>query len=254
MKSLAIIAAKKAGKYLLHNYQKDLCLAGERGLAKEIRTKYDLFSDKLIIKEISQKYPLHNLLTEESGFIGGKSKLSQFTWVIDPLDGSRNYINGNPFFAVSIALLKRGEIQLGVIYAHVLKELYVAEKGKGAFLNGRKINVSNVSALSQSYLLSCEGGCKTNRRIAEIYAQFLPKVKDLRKLGSAALEAAFVASGRSDAYLVVRSSFWDVAAAILLVKEAGGMVTNFAGSHWGREENDLIFSNGLIHKKIIHIL
>lgn len=251
MKSFAISVAKKAGTFLLRNFGKETALVKKRGTAKEVHLLQDLKSDKLIIREIKRKFPIHNILTEESGFI---DKKSDYTWVIDPLDGSTNFARGNPFFAVSIALMKKKELLVGVVFAPFLKELYVAEKGKGAYLNGKRLHVSRTNAFSKSYFVSCEGGDANNKRVAKINAAFHPLVKDMRKLGSAALESSSVAAERSEAYIVRQISPWDVAAGVLLVEEAGGKVTDFAGKPWKAKKANLVFSNGKVHQKILNRL
>lgn len=250
MKYFAIATAKKAGGYLLRNFRKGPS-PFPRATAKGITTKYDKESDKIIVREISQRFPYHNLLTEESGFI---PKKSEYTWIIDALDGTTNYMNNNPFFAVSIALKKGENLLFGVVYAPFLQELFIAEKGKNTLVNGKKIHVSTRKSLAQSYFLSCEGGEETNRRTAKINALFHPQAKDLRKLGAASLEAAFVASGRADAYIVTKISPWDVAAGVLLVREAGGIVTDFKGKEWMAKKKDLVFSNGKIHGQVLKLL
>ena len=248
IKIFAVSLSKKAGNFLLHNFRKDKNLIKKRGFAKEIHLPQDVKSDKLIISEIKKKFPKHNILTEESGFMDRKS---DYTWVVDPLDGSTNFARGNPFFAVSIALMKDNDVILGVINAPFLKELYVAERGKGAYLNGKKIRISHKSKLGECYFVSCEGGDATNAQIAKINAKFHPLVKDMRKLGSAALESASVAAGGSEAYLVRQISPWDVAAGVLLVEEAGGKVTDFAGKVWNAQKANLIFSNEKVHENIL---
>ncbi len=254
-KATAIRVAKKAGSYLLQNFRRHPALLKVRATAKELHTRYDKTSDKMIIREIFRKFPIHNLLTEESGFIGRKSS---YTWIIDSLDGTTNFSRGNPFFSVSIALAcgenSGKELLLGVIYAPFLGELYVAEKGKGAFLNGKRIHVSSRGHFEKSYFLSCEGADRSNERIARVNALFHARVKDLRKLGSAALEMAAVASGRAEAYLTTSMDPWDVAAGILLVEEAGGEVTDFRGEGWGFERTALIASNGIVHDKVLRRL
>lgn len=251
MRKFAVSVAKKAGNLLSHNFRKDKALTKKRGTAKEIHLLQDVKSDTLIIKEIQRKFPTHNILTEESGFI---DKESEYTWVIDPLDGSTNFARGNPFFAVSIALMENKEVILGVVNAPFLKELYVAERGKGAYLNGKKLHVSQTGTLAKSYFVSCEGGDATNKKIAQINVTFHPLVKDMRKLGSAALESASVACARSEAYIVRQISPWDVAAGVLLVEEAVGKVTDFAGKPWKAKRTDLVFSNGKLHEKILRKL
>lgn len=242
--------AKLAGKYLHKNFKKDSSLLNMRGLSKEITTKYDKESDRIIIAEIEKKFPKHSILTEESGKI---DKKSEFLWIVDSLDGSGNYAMSNPFFSVSIALMKNNKVILGVIYAPALNELYTTEVGCGAYLNNKKIKVSEISSIDKSYFVMCEGGLKTNRQISEYVSRIYPKVKDLRKIGSAAIESGFVASGRADAYFTFEISPWDVAAGVLLVKEAGGKVTDFNGDEWQAKKTNLIMSNTRLHKPILEV-
>jgi len=247
----ALKVAKKASKFLIKNFKKDELLTKERGIAKEIATRYDKESDQLIIKMISKRFPKHNILTEESGMFDRKS---EYTWIVDPLDGSSNFALGNPFFCVSIALMKNNELLLGVLDAPALKEVYCASVGKGAFLNGKRIKVSDVSELGKSYLLSCEGGEKTPERISKINFLLHSKAKDLRKLGSGALEAASVACGRAEAYITTNINEWDVSSAVLIVKEAGGRVSDFDGNEWQARKSDIVFSNGRFHQEILRII
>jgi myo-inositol-1(or 4)-monophosphatase len=247
----AIEIAKKAGEYLLKNFRKDKTLLTERGMSKEVTTKYDKESDKIIIKEIEKYFPNHNILTEESGFF---DKDSDYTWIVDSLDGSGNFASGNPFFSVSIGIMNKDELVFGVINAPFLEELYYAKKGKGAYLNNKKINVSNLDEIKKSYIVCCEGGSKSNDRLANIYKILYPKVKDFRKIGSAAIECVMVATGRCDGYLTLDISPWDVSAGILLVKEAGGKVTNFKGKEWKPEKMDIVATNNNIHNKLRNVI
>lgn len=251
MKSFASHLAKQAGLYLLQHFRKDPSLLQKRGLAKEVSTVYDKESDALITQAIVKEYPTHNLLTEESGFI---DKKSQFTWIVDSLDGTSNFSVGNPFFAVSLAVLHKTDLVLGVVYAPFLHELYVAEQGKGAQCNSHPLSVSHIAEMQQSYAVACEGGAKSNERLAQMHAHIHPQLKDMRKLGSAALEGAFVASGRAEFYVTFAIPFYDVAAAILLVQEAGGKVTDFTGKHWKPETSDILMSNGLVHNQVLQHL
>ena len=243
--------AKKAGEFLLENFKKDELLFKERAMSKEIVTKYDKESDRIIIKELENNYPEHNILTEESGSI---DKGSEYTWIVDSLDGTGNFASGNPFFSVSIALARNGEVILGVIYAPFLQEFYTAKKGEGAFLNDRKIAVSEISGISKSYIVTCEGGSKTNERLASIYSQVYPQVKDMRKLGSAAIEGGFVATGRADGYITLNIDPWDVAATVLITQESGGKASDFKGNDWKIEKTDLLISNSHIHEILLENL
>lgn len=246
----AVKVAKKSGKYLLENFRKHTDLTSRRGTPKEVVTRFDEGSDEIIKEELSKEYS-YNLLTEESGRV---DRGSDCTWVVDSLDGTGNFALGNPFFSVSIALMENKELRLGVIYAPFLDELYTAEKGEGAFLNGERIKVSEVEKIQGAYFLSCEGGEKTSRRIAEINHILNPRSKDMRKLGSAAIEGSYVASKRAEGYLTTSIDPWDVAAAVLLVREAGGEVTDFKGNEWSPERQDVLMSNGLIHGKILRMI
>lgn len=251
VKKCALRVAHMAGKLLLKEFRQDLSLIRQRGLAKEVKLRNDQASNALILRELQRNFLKHNILSEESPFIDHGSS---YTWVVDPLDGSSNFARGNPFFAVSIALMKEKEVILGVIHAPFLRETYVAEKGCGAFLNGERIHVSTVSSFSSSYFLSCEGGSKTNRMISKVNGIFLPRVKDLRKLGSAALETAAVAQGIADAYVTLQIAPWDVAAGVLLVQEAGGRASDFKGKNWSAHRGNFVFSNGLLHQKVLYDL
>lgn len=246
-KEAAINAAKLAGSYLKKHFKTDTSLSGKRGLAKEITTKYDKGADQIIIRELQKKFPKYGFLTEESGEIPG----NEYKWIVDSLDGSSNFANSNPFFSVSIALVKNNEIILGVIYAPIIDELVVAEKGKGVKLNNKKISVSHNKQLSNSYIIVCEGGERNTKRISKIASRLYPKVKDLRKLGSAAIEGYFVACGRGEAYVSLSISPWDIAAAVLAVEEAGGKVSDFHGKPWKIKKEDIIMSNKKVHNQVL---
>jgi myo-inositol-1(or 4)-monophosphatase len=251
MKELIESLARKAGSALIKHFRQDWALLKERSTAKEAATEYDKAVDRLIIEEIKRYYPRHSLLTEEGGFLEGDH---DWLWIVDSLDGTGNFANFNPFFSVCIALIHQSELLLGVIYAPAIDEFYFAEKGKGAYLNGVKIQVSGISDLSQSYILYCEGGDKDRGRTGELLQKVYPLVTDIRKLGSAGLETAWVAAGKGEAYFSTRIEPWDVAPGVLLVQEAGGKVSDFQGSPWKSQTSDLLFSNGKLHEKILSLI
>jgi myo-inositol-1(or 4)-monophosphatase len=250
-KELVESLARKAGNTLMKHFHQDWDLLKERSTAKEAATKYDKEVDKLIIEEIRRHYPRHSLLTEESGFLQGDP---EWLWIVDSLDGTGNFANFNPFFAVCLALMRQDELLLGAIYAPAIDEFYFAEKGKGAYLNGVKIQVSDVSDLSQSYILYCEGGEKDRGRTGELLHRVYPHVTDIRKLGSAGLETAWVGASKREAYFTTRIEPWDVAPGVLLVQEAGGKVSDFQGNPWQPKTSDLLFSNKKLHEKIRGLL
>ncbi len=243
--------ARKAGDTLMKHSRQDWALLKERSTAKEAATKYDIEVDRLIVEEIKRHFTHHSLLTEESGFLQGDP---DWLWIVDSLDGTGNFANFNPFFSVCLALMHQGELLLGAIYAPAVDEFYFAEKGQGAYLNGIEIQVSDVSDLSQSYILYCEGGDKNRGRTGKLLHRVYPQVIDIRKLGSAGLETAWVAAGKGEAYFTTKIEPWDVAPGVLLVQEAGGKVSDFQGNPWQPQTSDLLFSNKKLHKRILDLL
>jgi len=250
-KELINSLARKAGDTLVKCFRQDWALLKERSSAKEAATSYDKEVDRLIVGEIKRYYPHHSLLTEESGFLQGDP---DWLWIVDSLDGTGNFADFNPFFSVCLALMHQSELLLGAIYAPAIDEFYFAEKGQGAYLNGVKIQVSDVSDLDQSYILYCEGGDKDRGRTGELLHKVYPHVTDIRKLGSAGLETAWVAAGKGEAYFSTRIEPWDVAPGVLLVQEAGGRVSDFQGNPWKPQTGDLLFSNKKLHEKILGLL
>jgi len=243
--------AQKAGSTLMDSFQLDQELITARSTAKEAATKYDKLVDQLIIEEIRKTYPHHSLLTEESGYHGADP---DWLWIIDSLDGTGNFASHNPFFAVCLALVYQGELTCGVIYAPALDEFYSAEKGKGAYLNQKRIHVSTRGELKESYLFYCEGGDTNRKRTGTILHTVYPTVTDIRKLGSAGLETAWVAAGRAEAYFTTTIEPWDVAPGVLLVTEAGGEVSDFTGMPWRQKQGDFVFSNGKVHASLLELL
>jgi myo-inositol-1(or 4)-monophosphatase len=243
--------ARKAGVTLMKHFRQDWALLKERSTAKEATTKYDKEVDRLIVEEIRRHYPQHSLLTEESGFLQGDPA---WLWIVDSLDGTGDFANFNPFFSVCLALMHQNELLLGVIYAPAIDEFYFAEKGKGAYLNEVKIQVSDVSDLSQSYVFYCEGGERNRERTGKLLHKVYPRVIDIRKLGSAGLETAWVAAGKGEAYFTTRIEPWDVAPGVLLVQEAGGKISDFQGNPWQPQTGDLLFSNKKLHEKILGLI
>ena len=251
MKDLIESLARKAGDALMKHFREDWSLLKERSTAKEAATRYDKEVDSLIIEEIKRHYPQHSLLTEESGFLQGNP---DWLWIVDSLDGTGDFANFNPFFSICIALMHKNELVLGTIYAPAIDEFYFAEKGEGAYLNGKMIQVSDISDLSQSYIFYCEGGEKDRAKTGRLVYRIYPQVKDMRKLGSAGLETAWVATGKGEAYFTTRIEPWDVAPGVLLVQEAGGEITDFQGNPWKPETSDLLFSNGKVHRDMLSLI
>ncbi len=243
--------ARKSGSFLLEHFREDSELLALRTSAKEAATKYDKIADELIIGGIRDAFPDHSILTEESGLLQGDP---EWLWIVDSLDGTGDFANWNPLFSVCLAVLHKGDLVLGVVYAPAIDEFYLADRGGGAYLNGKRIRVSNTAELQRSYLFYCEGGERDRERTGAAMAAVYPKVVDIRKLGSAGLETAWVAAGKGEAYFTTKIEPWDVAAGVLLVREAGGMVTDVRGGEWIAERGDLLFSNGHVHAPLLKLL
>jgi myo-inositol-1(or 4)-monophosphatase len=249
---IARFAAKSAGDWLWESFNK-LHKANIRFKSKhEIFTKQDKGAEKIILDMIQKNFPQHQILSEEKGY---NKKKSDYLWVVDPLDGTTNFSIKNPLFGVSIALAYKKEIILGVIYIPFCKELFWAEKDRGANLNGRKIRVSNVRDIKKAFLTYCHGSKLSHfRRAMKAYRVFKLKSYDARRLGSSAVEFSWVACGRTDAIMTPGANSWDVAAGAILVSEARGKVTDFQGRKWGLKSADILASNGKIHRDVSKVL
>ena len=250
-KKVIIKVVRKTGKELLKKFQNFDRAKIEIKSHHEILTQADLKSEKMIISEIKKKFPDHQILSEESG---DNEKKSDYLWIIDPIDGSTNFSIHNPLWAISIGLSYKGKIILGVVYAPFLDEIFVAEKGKGAYLNGKKIKVSDIKTgkVINAY---CHGNREKDiKRALKYYQAQKLKQLDCRQLGSASIELAYVAVGRIESIVIPGAHSWDVAAGILLVREAGGRVTDFEGKDWTLSSYDMVASNNKVHEGILKVL
>lgn len=261
MLSVAVEAAKEAGKFLKFNIGKVKEIQRKVGQETNLVTEIDRQSEQLIIGIIKRHFPQHDFLAEEGGLrqgdssVGGEKK-SEYRWIIDPLDGTVNYTHRFPCFAVSIGLEKNGEIILGVVYDPNFDELFTAEKGRGAFVNGKRLSVSKADVLIRSLLVTgFPYNIKDNPDHAiEHFINFLKEAQAVRRMGSAAIDLAYVAAGRIDGFWEVSLNPWDVAAGVLLVAEAGGKVTDFLGNPYSIYGKPILASNGVIHEEMIRVL
>lgn len=245
---VAIRAAKEAGRIQsLHCGQPNRVeYKGEINPVTEV----DRLCEQTLVRLIGEAFPDHDILTEETAF---EQKGSPFRWVLDPLDGTTNYLHGYPYFAVSVGLEIDGEIRTGVAYDPIRDELFWAEKGKGAFLNGMKLAVSQTDRLGQSLL--CTGFPYNVRERVDFYLsffrQFLLKSLAVRRPGSAVLDLCYLAAGRFDGFWELELQPWDVAAGSLIVVEAGGKVTGLRGQPFSIYSREMVASNGLIHEEML---
>lgn len=251
IKKAGILAVKKAGEYALKKYHTFNRSDAKLKAHKELLTEVDLRSEKIIISEIKKNFFDHHILSEESG--DNKSK-SDYLWIIDPIDGTTNFTMHNPLWAISVGLAYKDEIILGWVYAPFLDEMYTAEKGHGAFLNDKKISVSNVKS-GKILNTFCSGREPKNIEKAVKFFCYQKLHRGTSYLlGSAALDLAYVACGRMESAFIPGAHAWDVAAGILLVREAGGNVTDFNGKQWNFESEDMLATNGKVHNLLQNII
>jgi myo-inositol-1(or 4)-monophosphatase len=248
MRELAISAAKEAGRILMENFGKieQVDKKGERELVSNV----DIASENKILEIIKDKYPDHDILCEESGL---KDSTSDYKWIIDPLDGTHNYVYGINMFGVSIALAYKGEIILGVINMPYTNEIYWAEKGKGAYFNGQRMHVSDRGMKNALAIYDSGLFVNTTERTGFL-AILVSRIFNVRVFGASTRHLTYVASGRADLQIEYGDKPWDFAAGGLMVEEAGGRITQLDGSKWSVYNEGYVSSNGKFHDEIIDLL
>ncbi len=252
MLDLAMQAAREAGaiiqEFAANRF--DIIHKGRINLV----TEADLASEKHIKELITARYPSHQILAEESGL--SHHQEAEYCWIIDPLDGTTNFAHGMPCYAVSIGVEHKGVIVAGVVYDPSRDEMFAAERGAGATLNGNKIRVSEITELEKSLLVT--GFPYDVRERMDFYSPawegFLAKAQGVRRLGAAAVDMAYVACGRLDGFWEWGLHAWDSAAAWLLVEEAGGKMTKTDGSAYDLNLPDMLCSNGALHEQMVDVL
>src|SRR3972149_10935073 len=244
-------AARTAGSILLKYLGQPLEVEfkGDADLV----TKVDRLSEEAIVSIIRDNYPDHQILAEEGT---NQESASKFRWIIDPLDGTTNYAHAFPCFAVSIGLEVSGKIVAGVVYDPVRDECFTGEDGGGAYLNGKSIHVSDIDILDKALLAT--GFPDDRRENADEYLHdfknFLQKAQELRRPGAASIDLCYVASGRLDGFWECKLHPWDVAAASVIVKEAGGRMSVFKGKEYSIYGEETLASNSRIHEEMIEVL
>ncbi|MBQ8843223.1 MAG: inositol monophosphatase [Elusimicrobiaceae bacterium] len=219
-------------------------------------TKADVACQKAILKIIQKNFPHHDFLAEEDGL---KNTGSDYKWVIDPIDGTTNFAHGMPHFSISVALAYKNDIILGGVYDVCMDEMFLARKGKGATLNGKKIKVSSVKKLENALLVTGFPYVRENRmkELLNRFENFILSCHDIRRLGSAALDMCWVAAGRFDGYWEDCLNPWDISAGKLILEEAGGKVTDYQNKKWTKLEHfgrQTLASNGKIHREMFDII
>lgn len=248
---IAVLAARKAAAMQRErlSLEHDIEFKGESDLVTEV----DKGCEELIVCAIRERYPGHDVIAEENDYA---LQNSPYRWIIDPLDGTTNYAHGFPWFAISIALEIEGEVQVGVILNTMMNELFTAVKGDGAFLNGELIHVSSRAPLKNALLATgfpYEKSRDGENNFAN-FERFQMQSRAVRRAGSAALDLACVAAGRFDGFWECGLKPWDVAAGMLMVREAGGRVTNHGGGDYCIRHHRILASNGLIHDEMTAVL
>jgi myo-inositol-1(or 4)-monophosphatase len=253
--NFAIQTARDAGRVLAKRFGRTLEISNKSEL--DLVTESDLASERLIIDRIKTHYPRHAILAEESGASepADREKQSDWRWIIDPLDGTTNYAHGYPCFCVSIGLENKGRRELGVVYDPIRDEIFTAERGQGAALNGRRIHVSPTPNLASALL--CTGfpyDVRERSEFARHFANFIMAAQGVRRDGAAALDLAYVAAGRFDGFWEEGLKPWDVAAGALIIEEAGGRVSNYSGEPIDIYSPPIMASNGLVHEEMMRVL
>jgi myo-inositol-1(or 4)-monophosphatase len=252
LRKVLLEATREAGKIILHYFNGVFKIDHKEGV-NNLVTEVDKLSEDKIIEVIRASYPSHTIISEE---VGELLKPSDYQWIIDPIDGTVNFAHGIPICCVSIGLMYDGELVLGAVYNPMMDELFFAEKGKGATLNGTPIKVSTKSDFKQACLVTGfpykwpEGAVHP----IKVFERFVLEGLPIRRLGSAAIDLCWVACGRFDGFWEYNLNEWDVAAGYLIVIEAGGKVTDFDGSPYNVFEKQTLATNGLIHDDMLETI
>ena len=252
--NLMLKACRKAAKTLIRDFGEIEKLQVSLKGPGDFVTASDKKVEKILIEELGKGRPNYSILSEEIGEIKNDE---EFKWIIDPIDGTANFLHGIPHFAISVGLEKNKEIICGMIFDPIKDEIFTAEKGNGAYLNNQRMRVSSRAKLENCIIFT--GGPKRDAQNRDLvikeYDKFSSKVLiPIRKLGSASLDMAYVASGRCDGFWQRNLNYWDIAAGIILVKEAGGFVTDFKGEADYIENKTILVTNSRINEEMIGIL
>jgi myo-inositol-1(or 4)-monophosphatase len=239
--------AREAGTLLAGYFERRVAIESKGEF--DLVTEADRASEKLIVERLRAHFPSHSIVAEEGG---GIEAGSEYRWYVDPLDGTTNFAHSFPQFNVTMALEKAGELLVGVIFDPTRGELFAAERGSGAALNARRISVSKTASVSSSLLATGFASRKRHRDVnVHFFYQLAMQSHGVRRPGAAALDLAYVASGRLDGFWEFSLNPWDVAAGVLLVREAGGVVTNMHGGPYDLRGPTIVADNGAVHAELV---
>jgi myo-inositol-1(or 4)-monophosphatase len=253
MVNIAIRAARRAGELMIRQLNQLESVKVTEKARNEYVTSVDKNAEEAIIEIIRDHYPEHSILAEESGAAGDH----EYQWIIDPLDGTTNYMHGFPVFSVSIAVARRGEIEHGVVYDPLRQEIFSASRGSGAQLDGHRIRVSKRTTLQQS-LIATGFPYRANLQHIDRYLDMLRAVMletaGVRRPGSAALDLCYVAAGRVDAFWELGLAKWDIAAGALIIREAGGRISDFRGGDGYLDSGNVVAGNPKVYAALSKLL
>lgn len=251
MLNIAIRAARRAGALIVRSIEKRQDLQIDTKGRNDFVTEVDRQAEATIIQTLRKAFPNHAILAEESGLIGE----NEYQWIVDPLDGTTNFLHGNPQYCVSIALRHKERLEQAVVYDPLRDELYVASQGAGALLNDRRIRVSKTHL--DSALIGTGFPFRIEKHIdpyLDSFKALYPFVSDIRRAGSAALDLAYVAAGRLDGFWEIGLKEWDIAAGTLLIQEAGGLNSDFNGGNDYLTTGNIMAGNPKVHKEMLSIM
>lgn len=250
MLEIAVDLARQAGDLLRRGHQEGAGAVANKSSAVDLVTAFDLASERLITGGLRRHFPDHAIFGEESG---GVLPAAGPVWVVDPLDGTTNFAHGYPVFSVTLALLVDGQPELGVTYDPLRDDLFWAQRGQGAWRGARRLHVSSAARLGASLLATgfpYYRASSDDNNLAE-FGHFMPKTRGVRRGGSAALDMAWVAAGWLDGYWERGMELWDVAAGVLMVREAGGLATTYSGRPWRPGDRNVVAANSVLHQALV---
>lgn len=258
MLTIALRAARSAGEFIFRATERLDSLSPQQKQANDYVSEVDKQAEEIIISTLQKSYPNHGFLGEESGLIKGKDDGVDYLWIIDPLDGTTNFLRGVPHYAVSIACQYKGRLEHAVVLDPVRQEEFTASRGRGAAVNGKRIRVSVRKGL-EGALLGTGFPFKQNQmnhldNYLGMFRDLIGVTAGIRRAGAASLDLAYVAAGRYDAFWESGLSSWDMAAGVLLIQEAGGLVSDFSGGHDSLENGQVVAGNPKCFKAVLQTI
>jgi myo-inositol-1(or 4)-monophosphatase len=251
--NIGVRAARRAGDLIVrHINQLDAIKVDSKG-RHDFVSEVDRMAEEDIIRTVRRSYPDHAILAEESGASGD----AEYLWIIDPLDGTTNFLHGFPVFCVSIAVMHRGRLEHGVIYDPMRQELFTTSRGTGATVDGRRMRVSDARLLEKSLIgtgFPYKPGSEWFDAYVEMLKAAMRQTSGVRRPGAAALDLAYVAAGRLDGFWEIGLNLWDVAAGVLMIQECGGLVTDLAGRDGWQQSGNIVAGNPRIHEALLQMI